>query len=121
VKQHRPDAIVSFVSRAYEWLIEAGYRVPEDVAFACFGVWPHEPFTGFAVPHEELGRATVDFLIEQLHANQHGFPEVRQTVRHERRWVEGRTLPPVERAGGGVSGFEFAGMRAAPARCTAPA
>lgn len=96
VKLHQPDAIVSFLSRGYEWLTQAGYRVPEDVAFACFGVWPHEPFTGFATPHEETGRATVNFLVEQLHANQHGIPIVRQTVRHERRWVEGRTLPPIE-------------------------
>lgn len=120
VKRHRPDAIVSFLSRAYEWLIEAGYRVPEDVAFACFGVWPHEPFTGFAVPHEELGRATVDFLIEQLHANQHGFPEVRQTVRHERRWVEGRTLPPVDRTRGRASSFELAERQQGRSLCAVP-
>jgi DNA-binding LacI/PurR family transcriptional regulator len=96
VERHRPDAIISFLSRGYEWLVEAGYRVPEDVAFACFGIWPHESFTGFAVPHDEVGRTTVDFLIEQLHANQRGFPEVPRTVRHERRWVEGRTLPTLE-------------------------
>lgn len=96
VKRHRPDALVSFLSCTYGWLVAAGYRVPEDLGFACGGIRPCEPYSGLALRNDDLGRAAVDWLIELIHANQRDIPAVRRTLGLEPRWVEGNTLPRVE-------------------------
>jgi len=93
VKQHRPDVVIGFINRVYHWLVEAGYRVPEDIAFACLNVWPSEPFTGMSVQHPQVARSAVDFLISQMHENQFGVPPVQHCLLLEPNWVEGSTLP----------------------------
>jgi LacI family transcriptional regulator len=94
-ESHRPEVIISFISRPVVWLKAAGYRVPEDVAFACLGVWSSEPFSGLAIPDRELGQAAADFLIDQIHSNQCGVPKVQLSLLVEPRWQEGKTLPVV--------------------------
>ena len=86
-------AVIGFVNRVYTWLIEAGYRVPEDVAFACLNVWPGEPYSGMSVQHDQVPRSAVDFLISQMHENQSGRPKVQHCLLLEPDWVEGSTLP----------------------------
>jgi DNA-binding LacI/PurR family transcriptional regulator len=93
MKEHRPEAVIGFVNRVYTWLIEAGYRVPEDVAFACLNVWPGEPYSGMSVQHDQVPRSAVDFLISQMHENQSGRPKVQHCLLLEPDWVEGSTLP----------------------------
>ncbi len=92
-ERHRPEVVISFVSRACEWLVEAGYRVPEDVAFACLNVRAQEGYTGVLIPDPDLATTAVDFLISQLHQNQRGIPRVQQSLMLEPQWREGRTLP----------------------------
>lgn len=93
MKQHKPDAVIGFINRVYDWLIEGGYRVPEDVAFACLNVWPNEPYSGLSVQHPQVARSAIDFLISQMHENQFGVPPVQHCLLLEPNWVEGRTLP----------------------------
>jgi DNA-binding LacI/PurR family transcriptional regulator len=95
MKRRKPDAIISFISRPYEWLRKAGYRVPEDVAFVCCNVQPGETLTGLAVDSAELGEAAIDFLIAQIHDHARGTPPTQQIVQLQRRWLEGNTLPDV--------------------------
>lgn len=92
-EQHRPEVVISFLSRAAEWLTAAGYRLPEDVAFACLGVWPREPFAGVVIPTQHIGEAAADFLIDQIHSNQRGIPKRQLSLLVEPEWQEGRTLP----------------------------
>lgn len=94
---HKPEVIISFISEPVTWLKAAGYRVPQDVAFACLGVWPTEPFSGLAIPDRELGESAADFLIDQIHSNQRGVPKVQLSLLVEPRWLEGKTLPMVAR------------------------
>ena len=97
-ERHRPEVVISFISRACEWLVAAGYRVPEDVAFACLNVRPQERYTGVLIPDPDLATTAVDFLIAQIHQNQRGVPRVQQSLMLEPQWREGKTLPV--RAGG---------------------
>jgi DNA-binding LacI/PurR family transcriptional regulator len=97
-EQHRPEVVISFLSRAAEWLTSAGYRLPEDVAFACLGVWPREPFAGIAMPTQQLGEAAADFLIDQIHGNQRGIPKTQLSLLVEPQWQEGKTLPYLKAA-----------------------
>ncbi|HUG11716.1 MAG TPA: hypothetical protein VMM36_11910 [Opitutaceae bacterium] len=92
-ERFRPEVIISFISSPYDWLLEEGYRVPEDVAFTCMLVNPGEQYTGLLSPDKELAEAAVDFLIAQIHSNQHGVPEIQQAVLLEPVWTEGSTLP----------------------------
>lgn len=92
-EKHRPEVIISFISRPCEWLTGAGYRVPEDVAFACLNVRAHERYSGVLIPDPDLATTAVDFLVAQLHQNQRGIPRVQQTLMLEPQWREGRTLP----------------------------
>ena len=94
-ERYRPEVVISFISRACEWLVGAGYRVPEDVAFACLNVLPHERFTGVLIPDPDLATTAVDFLIAQIHQNQRGVPRVQQSLMLEPQWREGKTLPVV--------------------------
>ncbi len=91
--RHRPEVIISFISAPCDWLREEGYRVPEDVAFACLLVNPGETYTGLLMPTPELGEAAVDFLIAQMHSNQRGVPKIQQALLLEPVWTEGSTLP----------------------------
>ncbi len=95
-RQHRPEVVIAFVNRVYEWLVEEGVRVPADVAFACLNVWPGEELTGMSVQHPQVARSAVDFLISQMHENQLGIPRVQHCLLLEPDWVEGTTLPPRE-------------------------
>lgn len=93
MEEHQPEVVIGFVNRVYDWLIGAGYRVPEDVAFACLNVWPGEPHSGMSVQHPQVARSAVDFLISQMHENQAGRPKVQHCLLLEPDWVEGVTLP----------------------------
>lgn len=92
-ERHRPEVVISFISRACGWLVEAGYRVPEDVAFACLNVRSTEPYTGVRILDPDLATTAVDFLIAQIHQNQRGIPRTQQSLMLEPQWLEGRTLP----------------------------
>lgn len=92
-ERYRPEVVISFVSRVCDWLIEAGYRVPEDVAFACLNVRAGEHYTGILIPDPDLATTAVDFLIAQIHQNQRGIPRVQQSLMLEPQWCEGSTLP----------------------------
>lgn len=93
--RHKPDVVISTFNRAYEWLVSAGYRIPEDLAFACLTVWPTDRCAGMSVQINEVGKAAVDFLVSQMLDYQRGVPEIQQCLLLEPRWVEGETLPVV--------------------------
>jgi LacI family transcriptional regulator len=99
MKQHKPDVVIGFINRVYDWLVEAGYRVPEDVAFACLNVWPGEAHSGLSVQHPQVARSAVDFLVSQMQENQFGVPPVQHCLLLEPNWVEGATLPDRSRPG----------------------
>jgi LacI family transcriptional regulator len=94
VSKYKPDAIISPFSRTYRWLRAAGYRVPDDVAFACCNIVDEDrPLSGLASQDDAIGRAVVDFLIAQIQGQERGVPRLRQMVQLEPEWLEGTTLP----------------------------
>lgn len=92
-EKYRPEVVIGFINRVHEWLTDEGYRVPEDVAFACLNVWPGDPHAGLSVQSAQVARAAVDFLIAQMHENQWGVPSVQECLLLESHWVDGPTLP----------------------------
>ena len=41
--------------------------------------------------NEQVGAAAVDLVVEQLHGNSYGLPEIPKTVLIEGRWITGTT------------------------------
>ncbi|MCR6630367.1 MAG: LacI family DNA-binding transcriptional regulator [Magnetospirillum sp.] len=96
VRRVEPDAIISFIETPREWLKSVGYRIPEDIAFACALVEPtFAHCAGVAALNDEVAYAAVDFLATQIHQNQRGIPEIQQTLLLEPQWNEGVTMPHV--------------------------
>lgn len=93
VEHFKPDAVIGRDRVLYEWLRQAGYRVPEDVGFANLIAEPNETLAGACVMVDKIGAAAVDHLIAQMHDNCWGVPPIRQTLELEVEWSDGPTLP----------------------------
>lgn len=93
VKKYRPEAIISLISqKPYRWLMDAGYRVPEDIGLASLHAWPHETYSGVSLQTELVARSAIDFLIAQMLDNNWGIPNAQQVLLLEPEWHEGTTL-----------------------------
>jgi DNA-binding LacI/PurR family transcriptional regulator len=89
----RPEVIIAGADRPWHWLLEAGYRIPEDIGF----IRPHfsdhlTDASGFIFDEAELGAAAVDLVVEQLNHNERGIPAMVKRVLLPGRWFEGKSL-----------------------------
>ena len=93
--RHRPEVVIGFISRVYDWILATGRRVPEDVAFAALTVIPSEApqLTGVLRQEQNVGSTGVDALIAAMGENEWGQPRLRRKLLLEPSWHEGRTLP----------------------------
>jgi LacI family transcriptional regulator len=93
--QHRPDAVIGFVSRVHRWLIEGGWRVPEQVAFAGLILVASESpdLTGCIAQQTTIGSSGVDALIAAISEEERGIPEQQRKLLLQPIWNEGSTLP----------------------------
>ena len=94
LKKYDPDVVVSPHIAVYHWLLELGWKVPEQIGFAWLEVDPVEGITGVAQHFENVGVAAVDLLHLELIRSAYGVPSVRQTIGIDGNWFEGATLRP---------------------------
>ncbi|EIQ01943.1 transcriptional regulator [Opitutaceae bacterium TAV1] len=90
---YRPDVVLTMGPHVCEWLAEDGVRVPEDTGVALLtvpdggkyysGIWEN--------PHL-IGARAVELLIDMIHRNERGVPDVPQCVLIAGTWVEGKTV-----------------------------
>lgn len=94
--RHRPEVIVCLGPQVRNWLEGAGYSVPRDVALVDLCL---EDDSGSIAGMFEMPRViaatAVDLVIEQLHHNNPGIPDVPKSVLFEGKWVDGKTLPKI--------------------------
>jgi LacI family transcriptional regulator len=93
IKRHRPDVVITGADQPWQWLTEAGYRIPDDIGF----IRPHVSdhllgASGFAFEEAELGAAAIDLVVEQLNHNERGVPSMVKRVLLPGRWFEGKSL-----------------------------
>lgn len=91
--QVKPDAILTDSAFLRRWLVECGYRVPEDIALATFTVLDGNIDAGIDQNSEEIGRAAMQMLISLINHHERGIPAIRRELLVEGKWVDGRTLP----------------------------
>lgn len=96
LKKTKPDAIFCDFTPLPQMLLEAGYRLPDDIGLASTTVL--EPGkeridAGLDQNSEEIGRVAVLVLLSQINDNAHGLPAITREIHVRGRWVDGASLP----------------------------
>ncbi len=94
LEKFRPEAVLTDHALVPGMLVQAGYRVPEDVGVAALSVLDGNADAGIDQNSVEIGRAAVQLLISLIHHDERGIPEVCRELLVEGRWQDGSTLPP---------------------------
>jgi LacI family transcriptional regulator len=93
VEHYQPDVVIGPDAAIIQRLEQHGYRVPEDMGFAC----PFATGQRLEVAHadgipSEIGRAAVDLLTQMIDNNVTGVPEHPRTLWLDPIWVEGASV-----------------------------
>lgn len=94
IKRYRPDVVIGFIPRVYDWLRQDGWRVPGDVSYASLTFaadeWPE--VSGCVAQDENIGSYGVDALIAAMSENEWGVPQQQRKLLLQPVWREGTTL-----------------------------
>ena len=113
VNQTRPDAVLTFEPAVHSWLLEAGRRVPEDIALAHLDWSQRELFwAGVDQRSTAVGSAAVDLVIERINSNEMGVPDHARIVGLAGEWVTGSTARPSAKKDRAAGRLEAAGVGA---------
>lgn len=89
-EKHRPDVVISFKT-VYEWLTDAGIRIPQDCGFALLNI-ERANTAGIDEQQYDVGAAALDLIAEQLVTNQLGVPAKPKTVLVDCCWRDGASV-----------------------------
>ncbi len=91
-REHKPEAIVTSSAPIAYWLMEEGYRLPQDVAVVSATLQEGEPLTsGIVEASREIGAAAADFLVGSLQRGEYGIPATPQRILLEGKWLDVKT------------------------------
>lgn len=92
LRRHRPEVVVSTEENVRAMLHAATARGLGRIGFAHMHLTAElAGCTGIDQNNERVGAAAVDLVVEQLHANSYGLPEIPKTVLIEGKWIPGTT------------------------------
>lgn len=92
VKQYRPEVVINAEQDVYDWLIDLGLRIPQDVGYANLDCnVTGKNLSGIRQPHSDVGRTAVDLLISMIHRNERGVPANPLLTQVTAHWVDGAT------------------------------
>ncbi|HXI85444.1 MAG TPA: LacI family DNA-binding transcriptional regulator [Verrucomicrobiae bacterium] len=94
LKRTKPDAIFTDQAALRDMLVNAGYRVPQDIGLARTSVMAGGSDAGIYQNSNEIGRVAIQLLISLIHHNERGVPRLRRELMVEGEWADGSTLPP---------------------------
>lgn len=94
-KRERPDAVIVTDAAYFVPIARQIARVPEEMALVALETGAAPPGTaGVDEQSFRVGAAAVDLLIEQLHHNQRGIPDVPTCIHVAGVWCDGITIRP---------------------------
>jgi DNA-binding LacI/PurR family transcriptional regulator len=97
VARWRVDAVVC-VGGMQELFLEAGYKIPGDLAVALLTIQDQYPgFAGMDEQGARCGAAAVDLVVGMIHRGERGVPEVPYRVLIEGEWRDAPSAPPAAR------------------------
>jgi len=90
---NRPDVILGLDEEMVIWLGKAGFKVPADVGFLHLNC-PDQTGCYAGVYHNgpAVGAAAIDFLIDMMHRNERGIPQLPKWILVEGSWQDGASL-----------------------------
>jgi len=95
VTRYRPEVVIAFSIWA-SWLVEEGWRIPEEIAFASLFLGKRDANRGKAgilADAPQLGEAAVHQLDLLMRTNQRGLPSAPLTQHLEGQWIDGASCP----------------------------
>lgn len=93
IKKTRPDVVVGQNGELVDVIVEAGYRVPEDIGVVHLALEDDcADWAGVWACKREIGALTADMVVARLQKNDFGLPAVRSDTLIPGRWSPGRTL-----------------------------
>jgi len=93
-KKVRPDAVIGFSMSQHYKLLEAGFKIPEEIGYAALHVFgQNHPIAGMCENFDELGRVAASQLDAMIRHNETGFARQSLEILVPPVFVEGRTLP----------------------------
>jgi LacI family transcriptional regulator len=94
IRKHRPDAILTAVSKIPDFLRELGYGIPRDVAVASTSPYDISVDAGIDQCPGAIGEIGAEMLIKQISLHERGEPADPCRILVESRWKDGKSLPP---------------------------
>jgi LacI family transcriptional regulator len=93
LREFRPDAVLGFHDGLLSEIRDAGFRVPEDIAFASLHRGTAEPVAGLDQNYRAIAFAAVNLIDQLIRHGEVGIPGDPLTITVEASWFEGPTLP----------------------------
>lgn len=93
VLQHKLDALVVQSHRPFDFLSEAGMKVPDQLAIITFDVIGDTPLGGLQRYPKKIGAAAVSMVVEKINRNEHGVSPLRKSILFDCDWVDSITAP----------------------------
>lgn len=93
LRKNKLEAVVSNWKQPYDLMLEMGYRVPEDIGFACLDCMPaDEQFAGIHQLRDKIAALAVDLVVEQLEKHSLGLPDDPKSVFVNGIWRDGASI-----------------------------
>ena len=98
VRKQKPDAVIGYGPEFYYALTQAGFKIPEDLAFVSLHIRPddkwYDPLSGYLINQMKIGRAAIDQLDAQIHYGIRGAVDEPRTITLTPDWLDRETFPP---------------------------
>ncbi len=96
-KRHQPDAVISLAGVSERaWLRDLSLRIPGDVGLVCVSRPEKSDCSGIVENSRIIGATAIDFLTNQIYANERGLSSHPKVILIEGAWIEGKTLRPCQ-------------------------
>ncbi len=92
-RSEKPDVVLCHRTEIMDWMIEAGYKIPETHGYCCLNITMAEvDAAGLDLLPMTVGERGMEALIAQLQRNEMGIPEIPLVSTFEAKWRDGPTL-----------------------------
>ncbi|MGK0239045.1 MAG: LacI family transcriptional regulator [Candidatus Pelagisphaera sp.] len=90
--RHNPDVVICGLDDVWEWVIESGRSIPQDIGFVRPQITERKNLSGIRYDHGSMGEAAVDVIAGQINYNERGIPRVPKSVLISGKWQAGESL-----------------------------
>jgi LacI family transcriptional regulator len=93
IRTHRPQALITSISRVPALLESAGYHIPRDIAVAALSHADGNISAGIDQHSQEVGRVATLTVISLINDFAQGIPPIFRQILIEGTWLDGPSLP----------------------------